>query len=226
MSRQNSFIVSFCFAALVATPSLPAQTHAGKQNTPVGGRPIQAEVDTSNVPQLPSSFRVHEKVLTLFATQFTIDNGGKKYGTIDKKVFSLTTAFTYKDGAGKTQSIAKARFFSLGSTVDITDANGKVIGTIQEKIFKSLFKVSTEYAILDANGREVATSDKLDLFATKFTLKDKSGKTVVEMKRPMINWLSDNWDVKVYDAKAIDPRILIMIPAFKTAADNSRKLND
>ncbi len=186
-------------------------------------RPTAPPADASNPPELPSSFRVHQKALTLFATRFTIDQGGKNYGTLDEKIFSLTTGFTYKDASGKIQSTAQAKFFSLGSTVDIKDANGKLIGTIQEKIFKSLFKVSTEYSILDANGREIATSDKLELFSTKFTLKDKAGNIVIEMKRPAFNLISDNWDVKVRDSKAIDPRIVVMIPAFKTAADAKHK---
>jgi len=175
--------------------------------------------------ELPSNYRLHEHIISFPTSKFTLqdENGYGNYGTITEKFFSLAPAFYFHDAQGNLIASARSRIFALGSTCDVFDANGKKIATIKEKILKSLFKAYTQYSILDGEGNEIATSDKVELFATHFKLRDETGRVVAEMKRPFFNLLSDNWYVSSEGDSAVDPRVIALIPAFKTIADNTRK---
>ena len=43
------------------------------------------------------------------------------------------------------------------------------------------------------------------------------------IKRPMINVLTDTWTINIIKKGVLDPRIMTMMPAFKTSADNRRR---
>jgi len=174
------------------------------------------------VPSVPSKFTLKEKVISL-TTTFDLKGGGKSLGRITEKIFSLTRAFTYDDASGNRIAEARAKLLSWGNQVIVTDCQGREIGTIKEEIFKSLFKVRTIYKILDARDHEIAKSEKVDWVGTSFTLRDGRGRKVASLERPWINLLSDSWDVTIHDSKAVDPRMIVMIAAFKTSVDNARR---
>lgn len=172
-------------------------------------------------PKLPAKFKVRERVIS-WTTTFDIKDDHKTYGVVTEKFFSLTRSFTYNDDKGACVARARQRILSWGSHVDVTDCADKAIGSIKEEVFKSLWKVHTTYAILDAAGKEVAKSTKVDWIGTEVTL-TAGGRQIAKLKRPWLQWLSDTWEVEVNDAKAADSRLIVMIAAYKTSVDNARR---
>jgi uncharacterized protein YxjI len=173
-------------------------------------------------PKLPDEFVIHERVLSLF-NNFDLNAGGSKLGSITEKVISLTRAFTYSDAQGVCVAKARARILSWGTHIDVTDCAGRPVGAIKENVLKSLFKVWTEYALLDASGHVVAISEKVDWISTSMTISRPKGGAVATLRRPWLNILSDNWTVKISDHAAVDSRVLVMIAAYKTSVDNARR---
>jgi hypothetical protein len=45
---------------------------------------------------------------------------------------------------------------------------------------------------------------------------------VATIDRPAFNWVSDKWAVSIKNRDAVDPRIIVIIGAYKTAVDNDR----
>jgi uncharacterized protein YxjI len=170
----------------------------------------------------PSNFTAEGEFFTI-GTDMNLVSGKKPVGSIKQRMLNFNKTFDLLDERGQKVAQAKDQFFSFGSTSEVFDCNGKLIGTIKEEVFQSLFRPMTLYKILDAKGNEIATSEKLESFSTYFTIKNKQGQEVAEMRRPFINWFSDKWEINIQNSNGIDPRILVMIPAFKTAADAERK---
>lgn len=170
---------------------------------------------------LPARFKVRERVLS-WTTTFDIMDDSRTYGVVAEKLLSLTRSFTYTDASGACVAQARQRLLSWGSHVDVTDCQGRAVGSIKEEVLKSLFKVHTTYAILDAGGRELAKSTKVDWIGTQVTL-TAGGRTVAELKRAWLQWFRDTWEVQVVDPAAVDPRLIVMIGAYKTSVDNARR---
>lgn len=181
-----------------------------------------ASAQAAPAPQLPAEFQIKERILS-FTDTFDILAGGKKYGVITQKIISLTRSFKYKDADGNLVAEARSRILSWGSHIDVTDNLGQPIGSIKEQVFKSFFKVYTAYSILDAGGKEIALSEKVDWIGTKLAISDKQGRLISTIERPWINFFSDHWTVKVHDPKAVDSRLMVMIAAYKTSVDNARR---
>jgi uncharacterized protein YxjI len=183
---------------------------------------VYSAAATADCPtqSIPRKFEAEEKVLAI-GTDLDLKDGSKTFGKVIERTLKLTRSFDFQNSAGKLVSKGEAKFFSLGATVEFFDCNGTKIGTLKEKIFESLFKPMTTYSILDASGKEIATSEKMEVLSTEFTLKDKQGADVMKIKRPWLNVFGDTWSVEVFKPGAVDSRIVPMIPAFKTAADNA-----
>lgn len=176
----------------------------------------------SEPPELPAEFQVKEHVIALTDT-FSLKAGGNTFGRITEKLLSLSKSFTYESGAGLCVARARQRILSWGSHVDVTDCSGAKVGAVREQVLKSLFKVHTTYSILDAADREVAVSEKVDWISTSVTLRKPDGAVVATLERPWLNILSDTWTVKLRDRTAVDPRLIVMIAAYKTSVDNDRR---
>ena len=142
------------------------------------------------------------------------------FGSIQERMLNLARTFEYFDHNKQLQAKAKARLLSWGTHIDVTDAQGLKIGSIEEQVIKSLFKVSTSYVIKDATGAEVADSGKLDLFSTEFKIKDRSQKTIATMNRSNFDIGGATWHCHVDADIGFDKRLLLFIPAYKTASDN------
>ncbi|MDD5629411.1 MAG: hypothetical protein PHU21_10130 [Elusimicrobia bacterium] len=212
---QLTAVQGFMEYAPAQMPATPEAVYVGQAYTLAAAAPAQA-------PQLPSQFSIKERVIS-FTDTFDVVSNGKKLGVITQKILSLTRSFKYKDADGNLVAEARSRVFSWGTHVDVTDSQGRPIGAIKEQVFKSLFKVYTAYSILDAQGREIALSEKVDWLGTEINISDKQGRRVAVIKRPWINFFSDHWDVQVQDPKAVDSRVMVMIAAYKTSVDNARR---
>ena len=154
------------------------------------------------------------------------DKNGRSEGTVDQKVLNLRKTFEYKDENGATKAKGQERLFSWGTKIDVYDENGKVIGGIQEQVFKSWWKPYTVYSIVDAQGKQIASSEKLEFLATDFTLKNDKGEKIATIHRPWLNFIRENWTVDILKPDEVDKRLLYMIPAYKTAADAERKAQE
>ncbi len=172
--------------------------------------------------ELPNQFVVREKFFAIGNDFEIYSSDEKKFaGKIVQKILNWTTTFELLDEKGVLVAKAKSRFWALGSTIDVTDDKDVKIGTVKEDILKSLWKITTTYSILNTKDQVVGTSEKLDLFSTKIDVKDSKGQVVFQTKRPWINLVTDKWETS-YSGTTLDPRLLVFIPAYKTAADNYR----
>jgi uncharacterized protein YxjI len=215
LSNLNT-VQGFIEYAPAQAPAAPEAAYAG---------PSTHLAALTPAPQLPAEFTIKERVLS-FTDTFDIVSSGKKLGVISQKILSLTRSFKYKDADGNLVAEARSRILSWGTHIDVTDDLGQPIGGIKEQVFKSFFKVYTVYSILDAQGQEIATSEKVDWLGTKVTLSDHQGRQIATLQRPWINIFSDHWDAKVYDPKAVDSRVMVMIAAYKTSVDNDRRAEE
>lgn len=180
---------------------------------------------SGSAPALPDELTIHERVFSLVNT-FDLKAGSSTLGTITEKFFSLTRAFTYVDAKDDCVAKARARLLSWGTRIDVTDCSDRPVGAIKENVLKSLFKVYTQYSILDAKGTEIATSEKVDWISTDLTIRRPDGRVIAALHRPWLNILSENWTVKIADHAVVDPRMIVMIAVYKTSADNERRDKD
>jgi uncharacterized protein YxjI len=170
---------------------------------------------------IPSKLTLEEHIISI-GTDFKIVANGNRIGKIEEKTLNLTKTFNILDINGNLVARSEQAMISWGTLIKIYDDNHKLIGSIQEKVMNSMFKVYTEYKILDANGKLIAQSSKMEVGkATTFNISNSSGKQVCSMKRPFINILSDSWDVQFYGDN-IDRRLILFIPAYKTSRDNKK----
>ena len=181
-----------------------------------------APPDSGSAPTLPDELTIHERIISLVDT-FDLTAGNASLGTITEKFFSLTKAFTYVDANGICAAKARARFFSWGTHIDVTDCSDHPVGAIKENVLKSLFKGYTQYSMLDARGTEIATSEKAGWIPTDVTIRRPNGRMIATLHRPWLNILSDNWTVKIVDHAAVDSRMIVIIAAYKTSVDNDRR---
>ena len=177
---------------------------------------------SGSVPTLPDELTIHERVISFIDT-FDLRAGNSTLGTITQKFLNLTKAFTYVDAKDNCIAKARARLLSWGTHIDVTDCSDRPVGAIKENVLKSLFKVYTQYSILDANGTEIATSEKVDWISTDLTIRRPDGHTIATLHRPWLTILSDNWTVKIADHATVDSRLIVMIAAYKTSVDNDRR---
>ena len=112
--------------------------------------------------------------------------------------------------------------FSFGIKINIVNSNNVSLGSVEEKVFESLFKIKTSYAIKVLNRAVLAESDKVDWAGTTVQIKSSVWQVVATIKRPFFDLGVATWDVKINENPGFDKRLIIFIPAFKTAADPER----
>lgn len=171
----------------------------------------------------------HSMSSRIFSWGWTFDiqgPNGENEGVIDQKIFNLKKTFEYSDANGQKQALGQSRLFSWGTKIDVSDADGNNIGGIQENVFQSLWRPYTTYSIVDKDGKEIAKSEKVQFFATDFTLKNNNGEKIATIHRPWLNFLRDNWDITILKPNEVDKRLLYMIPAYKTSADAERRAQE
>ncbi len=167
---------------------------------------------------IPLQFFVKQHWFSLTNT-FDVESKDKKYGTIHRKLFSWMPQYLFYDVNNQIQAVAKMRFFSLGATFDIYDAEERSIGKVDEKIltFFSTFK------LYRADGYYAARA-KLNFWGTKYTVRDSETDEVIAFLWRRFFRLKDNWTVDIVNPsilieKQIDPRMFILVMAFQTDRD-------
>jgi uncharacterized protein YxjI len=182
--------------------------------------------DSGPARTLPASFDVKQRVFFKWTETFDVSGDGVNYGTVSQKLVSFTKSFNYDDNTGARTATASVAVLSWGTQIDVVDGAGKRIGTIKQELFTSPFKTWTTYRILDGDGNQVATSQKSEFWSTSFDLTANDGHLIATIHRNAWNWMGDNWSVTVKDSAAVDPRIEVMIAAFKTSADEEQKAKE
>jgi uncharacterized protein YxjI len=168
---------------------------------------------------LPKEFELSQRVIWKWTTTLDAKADGKNLGKVSKEFLALTTTYDLEDNSGALTATASEALVSWGTEINVKDGVGKPIGKIKEVVFESLFKTWTTYRILDRSGMELATSEKTEFLSTDIILKAPSGEVLATMSRGWFTFFGDHWTVKVNDAR-IDPRLALMIVAFKTGADD------
>ncbi|WPU65370.1 hypothetical protein [Peredibacter starrii] len=175
--------------------------------------------------ELPTQFKAREQWASL-GVDMDLSANKTRLGEIEERVVRLTPTFDLYNIDGKKVAHARKKLFSWGTTIEVSDCEGNLIGKVKENILRSIWDFYTRYEILDANDNVIAATEKMEFFSTEFkvfTHKDKKKEEIMRMTRPMINVLVDNWNIKILKEGVIDPRILVMIPAFKTSSDNEQR---
>lgn len=172
---------------------------------------------------LPKKVYVKADILNMDGgTDFDIKSDkGDVIGRVVERVFRTTTTFEYFNTKGEKVAYAKKSLFSWGVEMKVYDGKtDRLIGSIHENVMESMFSVSSIYSVYDANNNKIATSEKLSFFGTDIDIYIKS-KINTEISRDAINLFSDTWTIEFKD-EAIDRRLLIFIPCYKTVSDKEK----
>ncbi|MBY0548787.1 MAG: hypothetical protein K2W95_16065 [Candidatus Obscuribacterales bacterium] len=173
------------------------------------------------IPQLPWQFSMSEHTWNLGHVFDIQGTDGTTYGTIENKWFRSHSTFHYYDNDGNLVAYGRKAWFSIGTRIEVYDANDTYIGCLQKQVLSSAFSFGTIYSVLDAKGNEVATSRKLTIITTGIDLYGKDGAKVASLSRPL-SLVADTWNVTVDKPDVIDSRMLVMIGVFKTMADSGK----
>lgn len=170
----------------------------------------------------PAKFKAQEELISI-GTDILLSEGKVRFGEIEERSLRITPTFELFNVDGLKVASARKKFFSWGTTIEVKDCEGKLIGTVKENIFKSFFNFYTRYDIFDPAGNVIATTKKTEFFATEFIVTNQSNEPVMVLRRPTFNFLIDTWNVQILKKDVVDIRIMTMIPAFKTSADNKKR---
>lgn len=162
-----------------------------------------------------SSKIILEQNLLAFGAQFYTSDGFR----LDQNIFSIGSSFTLLKNNSEIATSREA-ILSFGKKIMVYDSSQKLIGSIEEEIFESIFSVYSVYSIYDKNHKKIATSKKIDFLGTRIDLFDSSGKLIAKIGRPAINFFGDTWNIEILNT-SIDYRILIFIPCHKSLSDSS-----
>jgi hypothetical protein len=170
---------------------------------------------------IPSNFTAQAKMIS-WGTQMYLHDGAGRFGTVEERTFNLTRTFEFFDEGRSLQARAREQAFTLGTKIEIVDGAGVPLGSVEESVLKSMFSLKTWYSVKDAQGQLLAESDKRDWAGTSVTIKTPEGGTVATMEHSMFDMGGATWTVHIDPEVPFDKRLVIFIPAFKTAADAAR----
>jgi hypothetical protein len=188
-----------------------------------GGYPA-APIDAG----LPLHFEVNERISHKYLplpTLLDVLADGKSYGSLHRDQITLTTGFDFSDQSGHKVASASKSAFSWGTEIRVKDSSGHVIGSLHKEVIASAFGfgVTNKYAVYNAADVKIAESEGLKAGVTDFTLKSINGGVLATIHRSFWwGWLHDVWYIDVNQPGVLDNRLLVMIPSFKTAADNDK----
>lgn len=180
---------------------------------------INADDKNLNIPE---NVIIEEDVISI-GTDFTLlSSDGKHLGSIEEEVLNFTATFKLLNNSGNMICYSKQELISFGTKINIIDNDNKLMGKINENVFKS-FSVYTQYDILDIYDKKIAKSDKEELLSTTFNIYDNNNNIICVIHRPMINVFSDKWVITFHTDDQNLRRMLLFIPCYKTFRDNSKE---
>ena len=172
------------------------------------------------------NLKVTEKwssILGLPTSFYIYDENDDYLGKVHKKWLNLRTRFDLKDKNGDLVAFGENELISIGTITNFYDCDGNFIGRLDEEFLKSLLKLRTSYVYFDEQELPIAQSTKLEFIVSRFFLSDyHSGEELLKIKQNY-HLLKYNWDIEFFDNSILDPRIVLLIPAFKTHSNYKRK---
>lgn len=207
----------------------------------VGGRLLPEGVMTQtgvgatscSPPKLPLSFHVNQKVIAAgWNFEVKSDDGNTDYGSVQESLLSWEKKLIWSFKSTK-QSTGVEAAISWGEQIKILDCNQNELATLQEQVFAGFSNAVSKYSIENKEGTKVGVSEKVEwIGAPEFTLKSADeNRVLAKIRRPTFSW-GDQWQIQRFhlandtqahpsDALVQDPRVLIMLAAFKTASKES-----
>jgi hypothetical protein len=206
----------------------------------------QAQCPTLN---LPKNFTIRETVgsgLTPFVYDFEVlDENELVLGTIASRIFRLHSTMELFNSNQKLVALAKAKYVSWGTQVEIEDCNGNLLGRIREEsvVKKRLLSLGSlqSYLLESSDGQSIGSLQKFDTSAlthlpfggivhkaglgrnTLFKLRNQDGKVVVKMTRSFLQPIRDTWVIEEVMPHQIHESILLYFPAYRTRVDSVLK---
>lgn len=211
-----------------ARSSYPPSVNTPDDNpllTPDAAAPIDTFTSASGAPPLtppatpfPVDYQEKRKAFSLHHVT-TLEAGGKKFGTIERPLFSWTPRMALKDASGQLLAKAERKRFSWGAQYNFTDGQGRPLGKMKEDVGSALMGGSeySKYNLYDARDKLLGTCTKFQASQrTQFEVRDPSGVQIASSDRGFFNFLGDKWKNHTEKPGVIDPRILAFIPALKS----------
>ncbi|HMY51580.1 MAG TPA: hypothetical protein PK671_01460 [Candidatus Obscuribacter sp.] len=164
-----------------------------------------------------------ERIFFKWKNSLDVTVANKDEGKVAESAIQMSRTFTWTDESGKTVATASVAIISIGTDIYVYDGAGNRVGSIEERLFSRWGRTWSGYDINDARGNKIASSDKTEFMGTTITLTAPDGTKLAKLDRPWVNVMGDSWGIKVLKPGAVDNRILVMIAAFKTAADRDKE---
>lgn len=144
-------------------------------------------------------------------------------GKIKETVFSLKTEYTLQMEK-KTAAVGRMSMFSWGTEIKYYDEHDAYLGYLKEDVLKSLVSWHSTYYVYDKNDQLIAESKKSELLSTSINLYSPNGDLIAKIHRPngFLTFGFDEWTITIQKPGVIDDRVLILIAAYKTHADNEK----
>ena len=166
---------------------------------------------------------IEERIFFKWKNSLDVTVANKDEGKVAESAIQMSRTFTWTDESGKTVATASVAIISIGTDIYVYDGAGNRVGSIEERLFSRWGRTWSSYDIKDAGGNKIASSDKTEFMGTTITLTAPDGTKLAKLDRPWVNVMGDSWGIKVLKPGAVDNRILVMIAAFKTAADRDKE---
>lgn len=244
--QQNALDARFTAALGAGTAS--SGVSSGKSKTQI---PANFTVDEAwknpFVPRFAMKFELHDTNGNLIAVadrevlSGPAEGGGVGSATWEAAKNIVNMRIELRDPSGAMIAVAKQPEIRILTGINVFDADGKLIGSIEEKtasfagsiLQKWIFGASvvTFYEVKDAQGRVVAKSNKLDFgrivscaFKPEIEVTGEEpgnkDKKLVSIERNRCDMVWDNWAVQASADSKIDPRLTAFLAVYKSYSDN------
>lgn len=149
-----------------------------------------------------------------FPTRFEWHEGGALQGHIRRVLGTLRPAFELSDAQGDLQARSTARLFSWGLIADILDARERLLGRIEEELWR--LHGWPEYKIFDAEGALVAIG-RMDPFGLELRVHhpEQEEEVFAALHRTWFYVGSDCWTVRMF-SQNVNPLLLAFLAAYQT----------
>lgn len=165
---------------------------------------------------------VKERIFFKWKNSLDVEVNDKAAGKVAENIIQVSRTFTWTDASGSTAATARVAIISWGTEINVYDGAGKKVGSIEERVFSRWGRTWTGYDIKDGDGNKIASSDKTEWMGTTIKLTAPDGTLLAKLDRPWINPMGDTWGIKIEKPGSVDKSVLVMIAAFKTAADRDK----
>lgn len=149
---------------------------------------------------------------------FKIKSEGKTIAIISMR--NPTERFTFDLKTKNKELIARAYETRKGDDLklEIRDCENRSIGVIKAKTFRNTFALNKAYTILDGYERDIGSATKNQLMATQYDVVNNAGQKTMRIHNSALDLFGDSWTIDFY-SQEMDPRVTLMLPAYKTSSD-------